>query len=85
MSKPRIYMVAAEPSGDLLAKEVVEKIRLDSPWVPLLSFVPPAPAEAACGLRDDFHLTCALRKSKPCPAPESFSRGYADVSTSLGF
>ncbi|WP_370171212.1 MULTISPECIES: lipid-A-disaccharide synthase [Hyphomonas] len=31
MSKPRIYMVAAEPSGDLLAKEVVEKIRLDSP------------------------------------------------------
>ena len=31
MSKPRIYMVAAEASGDLLAKEVVEKIRLDSP------------------------------------------------------
>lgn len=31
MSKPRIYMVAAEPSGDLLAKEVVQKIRLDSP------------------------------------------------------
>ena len=31
MSKPRIYMVAAEPSGDLLAKEVVEKIRLNSP------------------------------------------------------
>lgn len=33
MSTPRIYMVAAEPSGDLLAREVVEDIRKRQPGV----------------------------------------------------
>ena len=33
MSAPRVYMVAAEASGDLLAREVVEKLRLANPDV----------------------------------------------------
>lgn len=35
MASPRIYMVAAEPSGDLLAREVIEALKVQDPEIEL--------------------------------------------------